>query len=288
MKLAAAPISWGVCEVPGWGAQVSSDRVLADAAALGFHAIESGPPGFLPSEPAEVQAALGARGLRLVGGFVTAVLHVPDRRESELAAVLRQADWLAASGAEVLVLAAATGADGYEARSALDEHAWRELFEGIAAVRAIAETRGLALAVHPHVGTAIESRADVERFLASSDTGLCLDTGHLFIGGSDPADVVRRFPRRVLHVHLKDVDRGLAERVMSGSFSYMDAVKAGLYRSLGAGDVGIAAVLAELDHAGYRGWFVLEHDVALDDAHAAAPTFPWIAESLDYVSARVA
>jgi inosose dehydratase len=288
MKLAAAPISWGVCEVPGWGAQVTSDRVLADAAALGFHAMEAGPPGFLPADPGEVRSRLGGSGLRLVGGFVTAVLHLPERRDTEVTAVRRQAEWLAAGGAEVLVLAAASGHEGYDERGALDDRAWRSLFDGLAAVTAIAEGCGLALAVHPHVGTAIERRADVERFLAGSGAGLCLDTGHLFIGGSDPADLVRRFARRVRHVHLKDVDHTLAEAVRSGSLGYADAVKRGLYRPLGWGDVGMDAVIGELEHAGYRGWYVLEQDVALTDAEAAAASFPWIKASLEYVSARVA
>lgn len=288
MKLAAAPISWGVCEVPGWGAQVTSDRVLAEAASLGFHAMESGPPGFLPTEPREVRSRLGASGLRLVGGFVTAVLHEIDRRDAELDSLRRQAEWLAAAGAEVLVVAAASERDGYDARSTLGDREWRPLFDRLAAAAGIAEACGLALAVHPHVGTAIERRAEVERFLAGSGAGLCLDTGHLFIGGSDPADLVRRFPRRIRHVHLKDVDRTLAEAVRTGTVGYADAVKRGLYRPLGRGDVGVDAVIGELEYAGYRGWYVLEQDVALNADQAASASFPWLKESLDYVSAHVA
>src|SRR2546426_11311569 len=99
MKLAAAPISWGVCEVPGWGAQLSNARVLSDAAALGFRAIEAGPPGFLPASAAESRRLLDGFGLRLVGGFVTAVLHEPSPRPAEPAAARRPAQWLAAARA---------------------------------------------------------------------------------------------------------------------------------------------------------------------------------------------
>jgi inosose dehydratase len=288
MKLAAAPISWGVCEVPGWGAQVSIDRVLSDAVALGMHAMESGPPGFLPADPGEVRSLLGTRGMRLVGGFVTAILHDDSRRDAELDSVRRQAEWLAAGGGEVLVLAPASGETGYDARSVLDDRAWRSLFDGIAAVVTIADRYALTLAVHPHAGTAIATRADVERFLAGSSAGLCLDTGHLFIGGSDPADLVRRFPRRIRHVHLKDVDAAMAATLRSGGARYADAVKRGLYRTLGDGDVGIEGVLYELERSGYRGWYVLEQDVALDESQAAEASFPWIARSLEFVSARVA
>jgi inosose dehydratase len=288
MKVAAAPISWGVCEVPGWGAQVPSARVLREAAALGFRAIESGPPGFLPADARAARRLLDDHGLALVAGFVTAVLHESASREKQLAAVRRQAEWLAAGGAEVLVLAAAAANTGYETRSQLDERAWAGLFDAVEQAGALARELGLALAVHPHVGTVIDRRAEVERFLSGCDAGLCIDTGHLFIGGCDPADLVRRAADRVRHVHLKDVDRALASAVAEGKASYADAVKRGLYRQLGAGDAGIDEVLHELRASQYRGWYVLEQDVALTERQASAGSFPWIAESLRYVSARVA
>jgi inosose dehydratase len=84
MKLAAAPISWGVCEVPDWGLQLAPDRVLADVRALGVHATEAGPPGFLPADSTAARALLDSCGLRLIGGFVTAVLHDSGRRADEL------------------------------------------------------------------------------------------------------------------------------------------------------------------------------------------------------------
>jgi len=87
MRLAAAPISWGVCEVPGWGFQLERDRVLDDAARLGLREIEAGPPGFLPSDAKEARDRLPTRGIRVIGGFVTAVLHSSERLEADLAAL---------------------------------------------------------------------------------------------------------------------------------------------------------------------------------------------------------
>src|SRR5438093_12662023 len=104
MKLAAAPISWGVCEVPDWGLQLAPERVLSDMRALGLHATEAGPPGFLPTDPTAALALLDSCGLRLIGGFVTAVLHESPRPAAELASVKHQAEWLAAGGAELVVL----------------------------------------------------------------------------------------------------------------------------------------------------------------------------------------
>src|SRR3954468_3049373 len=81
-RLAAAPISWGVCEVPGWGVQLPPERVLAEMAKLGFRATELGPQGWLPLDGARVRGALDRYGLRLVGGFVPVVVHEPELGET--------------------------------------------------------------------------------------------------------------------------------------------------------------------------------------------------------------
>jgi inosose dehydratase len=281
MKLAAAPISWGVCEVPDWGLQLAPDRVLSDMRALGVHATEAGPPGFLPAAPAAARALLDSCGLRLVGGFVTAVLHESARRADELASVKRQAEWLAAGGAEFVVLAPALAQTGYSAGAELTDGEWRALFEGIDRVVEIADAKDLSVAVHPHWGTAIERRQHIERFLDGSTHSLCLDTGHIALGGADPLKVARDAGPRVRHVHLKDVDGPLSERVREGTLSYNDAVRAGLFRPLGDGAARIKEVLAQLRGSGYGGWYVLEQDVMLPREPAAGPP-EWITKSAAY------
>ncbi len=284
-KIAGAPISWGVCEVPNWGTQLAPERVLADAQRLGFRAMEAGPPGFLPSDAAAASRALDAHGLRCIGGFVTAVLHDRARRDAELAAVEQQAAWLRDAGAELLVLAAATGRDGYEGRTELTSAEWSCLMEMLPLVERLASAKKLTVALHPHVGTVIEQPQDIDRILTGSHVRLCLDTGHVFVGGGDPAAVARAAGTRVAHVHLKDADAKLSAAVRDGSVSYAAAVQEGLYRPLGDGDAGISDVLTELRSAGYAGWYVLEQDVALTDA--SADPLPSIERSLMFVSARV-
>lgn len=285
IKLAGAPISWGVCEVPNWGLQLAPDRVLRDMRALDLRATESGPPGFLPPDPAAARALLDSCGLRLIGGFVTAVLHEPARRANELASVRRQAEWLAAGGAELVVLAPAFAQTGYAGPAELPDGAWPLLFEGIDRVVEIADASGLGVAVHPHWGTAIERRQHIERFLNETAHALCLDTGHIALGGADPLKVARDAGGRVRHVHLKDVDGALAARVRRGVVSYNEAVRAGLFRPLGEGAARIKDVLAHLRATGYDGWYVLEQDVMLDDEpEPGAPE--WIARSAAYARAH--
>jgi inosose dehydratase len=118
------------------------------------------------------------------------------------------------------------------------------------------------------VGTAVEDRATVLRLLDDSDVPLCLDTGHLLIGGTEPLELVERAADRIAHVHLKDVRTAVAASVSTGEASYLAAVRAGLYAPLGEGDIDIAGVVRALERSGYRGWYVLEQDTALDGAPA--------------------
>jgi inosose dehydratase len=256
-RLAAAPISWGVCEVPGWGHQLAPERVFGEIASLGLRATELGPIGYLPFEPAAIRERLDRHGLRLVGGFVPLVLH---QRSLDTAEAERVAGVLAAAGAEVFN-AAVVADESWSPPLPLDDDAWRRVARHLAEVERLVGQYGLTLALHPHVGTQVETAADIERMLELSETGWCLDTGHLLIGGVDPAAFARRHGDRVVHVHLKDVDDAVAERLRRGELSLVQAVQAGLFRPLGAGDVRIDAVLDGLD--GYERWLVLEQDTAL-------------------------
>ena len=264
IKIAGAPISWGVCEVPGWGFQLEPERVLTEMRGVGLTATELGPEGFLPTDTDELKSVLTQHQLACVGGFVPVVLHKADHDPADdLAGPL---DSLVAAGAGVVVLAAATGADGYDSRPVLDESQWSTLLANLDRLAGIVADRGLLAVLHPHVGTTVETRAEVDRVLAGSSIPLCLDTGHLLIGGTDPLELAKAVPQRIAHTHLKDVDAALAAKVQSGELSYTDAVKAGMYTPLGTGDVDIAGIVSVLRDNGFDGWFVMEQDTILDGA----------------------
>jgi inosose dehydratase len=119
--------------------------------------------------------------------------------------------------------------------------------------------------LHPHVGTMVENGEEVQRVLDGSSIALCLDTGHLLIGGTDPAELTRQAPHRIAHTHLKDVDARLAGQVQSGRRTYTEAVGEGMYRPLGQGDVDVDAIIGHLRGHGYDGWYVLEQDTILTE-----------------------
>lgn len=262
--MAGAPITWGVCEVPGWGHQMGRDRVLREMAELGLTATEAGPDGFLPGRPEETRRVLGPHGLSLVAGFVPVTLHRPEIWSRQRASATGRIAFLAEAGAEVAVIAATTGVEGYESTARLDPAAWNHLLGALSELTAAAEAAGVLLTVHPHYGTVIETGEQIDRFLAASDLPICLDTGHLLVGGTDPVDLARRARSRVRHVHLKDVDTRLAARVREGDLGYRAAVACGLYRPLGQGDLEVDALLSTLRDAGFEGWLVLEQDTVIE------------------------
>ena len=258
-KIAAAPISWGVCEVPGWGHQMSPSRVLEEMSELGFSATEFGPEGFLPMEPALKASILKEHNMTAVGGFVPVILHRADH--DPLPGVETELAGYKAAGAKVLVLAANSGIDGYDAKlPVLNDAEWEILFNNLNRIKAFAASMGVQSVLHPHVGTMVETQDHIMRVLHGSTIPFCLDTGHMLIGGTDPVSFAEKHADRVAHSHLKDVDLTWAKKVQAGEISYYDGVTKGLYRPLGQGDVDIRSIVRSLIIAGYAGWFVLEQD----------------------------
>jgi len=261
MKIAGAPISWGVCEVPDWGYQLDPSRVLTEMKQVGLAATEFGPQGWLPEAPAQRAEAPMPYGLAAVGAFVPVVLHDPDH--DPVPAVSRELDSFEVAGGDVLVLAANSGLAGYDERPVLDEKGWATMFANLDRLTELAASRGIKASLHPHVGTMVEKKAEVLRVLEGSKVSLCLDTGHLLIGGTDPAELVATYADRVNHVHAKDVRLDLAKRVQNGGLTYTEAVRAGIYTPLGEGDVDLVAIVRGLDKVDFDGWYVLEQDTIL-------------------------
>jgi inosose dehydratase len=260
-RLAGAPISWGACEVPGWGIMPAADRVLAEMAELGLKGTELGAPGFLPDDPAGIDELLTRNGLELVGGFVALVMHEPDLggtiEEAQKAASL-----IAKAGGQMFVVGVVQDLQ-WSAPEELDDDGWTRLARNLSEVDALVADQGLTLALHPHAGTLIETAEQIERAIETVDVAWCLDTGHLTIGGADPVEFATRHGDRVAHVHLKDVDANIAADFRAGRRSLVDATRNGLFLPLGKGDARIAEVMGALQAHGYDRWLVLEQDTAI-------------------------
>lgn len=262
-RVAGAPISWGADASPGWGFMMDPARVMSEMREVGLRATELGPDGFLPRDPHELKDFVAGYDMTMVGGFVPAILYQDEDIEAQLKYVGRASDQLAAAGASTVVLGPRSHFDGYDTEIDMTDEQWSIFLRNVRKFQDTTEARGLRTALHPHWGMAISRRNQVDRLLNSCDVGMCVDTGHLFLSGVDPLDVVKDAGDRVLHVHVKDLTADMAEKVRSGRVPFRQATIEGMFVPAGSGDVDIAGVIKHLEGRGYQGWYVLEQDCSL-------------------------
>ena len=263
-RVAGAPITWGVDGSPGWGHLMDPERVLAEMQQVGLSTTELGPDGYLPGDPDELQALLDRFGHALIGGFVPAVLYRPELASENLAYVGRAAATLARTGASVMVLGPDSHHPGYDRQIDLSEAEWDTFLTNLDRVIQIASGHGLKTALHPHWGMAVVRQDHVEHVLDQSRAELCIDIGHLALAGANAIVIAKAAAGRVAHVHLKDLDEGLARQVRSGDLAFRRAVIDGLFVPLGDGSVDIRGFVDALEAQRYEGWYVIEQDTVLD------------------------
>jgi inosose dehydratase len=259
------------------------ERVLSEMRDLGLKASELGALGYLGDEPDEIRALLSTFSLGAVGGFVPVALHDPAVREQAEQDAERAARLLQGSGGTYFVTAVVADQD-WSTPFDLTSGQWDHLVAGLAMVDQVCARHGLTQVLHPHVGTLVERAEHVTEVLERSDVQWCLDTGHLAIGGVDPVSFATDHADRVGLVHLKDVNLSLAPAVIEHEVTLLDATRAGLFRSLGQGDVDVAGVVSALEARGYAGWYVLEQDTTIDgpDTASADPAAD-VKVSIDYL-----
>ena len=288
-RVQSAPISWGICEVPGWGAMLPTPRVLAEMSAMGMTATELGAPGFLPTDPDEVKAELAEYGMILMGGFTPVVLHDPSQRQATIDSATATAKLFQRAGATKFISAVVQDWDWAIPRPlTVDEQ--KHMVEMFGVIDEICAAHGLQQVLHSHVQTVVETKDDINRVLDTCDVNFCLDTGHMAIGGQDPVAFAKEAMERVGHVHLKDVRLDMVPPVLRREVTLMAATQAGLFTPLGQGDVDILGVVETLEATGYDGWYVIEQDTAITDGLPAEGEGPitQIRTSMQYLTDVVA
>ena len=261
-RIASAPISWGICEVPGWGKMLPTDRVLSEMHNLGLPATELGAPGFLPTNPTEITEKLDQFEMSLIGGFTPVVVHDQNQNNETLKQVKQTAELFKKTGATHLV-SSPVYTWNWDNPKPLSNDEYQNMFKMFAEIDKICADFGLENVLHPHLQTTVETKADVDRVLDGCDVKWCLDTGHMAIGGVDVVEFAKKAHARVGHVHLKDVNLSKSKPVLARQESIMTGVQKGLFTPLGSGDVPIAEVIKVLEGAGYQGWYVIEQDCAI-------------------------
>lgn len=283
-RMATAPISWGICEVPGWGVQLPVERVLSEMAAMGFPSTELGSEGYLPSSPDELCSVLEPHGLGLLAAFVPAIVHDPAEVDETLRRMTEMAELLQAVGATYFNTSPVTTWD-WGPRRELTAAEWDHTWTMFDRIEEITEAHGLTQVLHEHVGTIVETKEEIQRVVDNSPIRFVLDTAHFAVGGYDPVDFAKNHSDRVGLVHIKDCDLAVAEKLNASELSLMEAVQGGIFPSVGQGDLYIDEVIRTLEASGYNGWYVLEQDVAItgDLPGDGAGPIEGVRESVEYL-----
>ena len=288
VRLGISPIGWSNDDLPELCGDIPLDTCLAEAHVAGFEGIELGHK--FPRDPALLQSLLAHHQIRLVSGWYSGRLLERSAGE-ELEVIEPHRALLAAMGCAVLVYAETTGGIAGDrtrprsSRPSLLDGDWRDFGIRLTELADHLAERGIRLAYHHHMGTVVETSADIDRLMAATggSVGLLLDTGHLAFAGVDPADVAWRHRLRINHVHCKDVRSGVLARARAADQSFLDAVLDGVFTVPGDGAIDFAAVLVALKAANYHGWLVVE----AEQDPAKAPPLVYARHGFAYLTAVV-
>jgi inosose dehydratase len=280
MRIATAPVSWGIWEMTiDRSDLIPPELFLETIVDMGYTATETGPPGyFAPNGTAAVERA-GRHGVELIATFLPLRLDDAAGFEEDLGALDRTVEVLEATGGGIVLLAdmetpdraRAAGSEERRQATAWDAETVERAAERLQSAAEIVRGRGLDVALHPHAATHVESAEETEQMLKRTDIGLCIDTGHTVVGGGDPRELVRRHVDRLRHLHLKDVDGGLLSRLAAGELDMDEAWPQGIFCEFGAGVVPLREFLALPEVRSFGGYAVIEQDrvaVTLDDMPA--------------------
>jgi len=263
VRLAVAPIAWSNSDMPELGGDTPLEVCLRESREAGFSGTETGAK--YPLDAATLGPLLAAHELHLASGWFSGRLReVSVAQEKDN--IARQLETFRALGAQVMVYAETSGSvqamrdAPLSARPQFAADEWRDYGAKLTALAEHLADAGVRLAYHHHMGTVVETAAEVDALMANTGdaVGLTVDTGHLAFAGDDAVAVLRRYAPRVLHIHCKDLRRAPWRAARDADASFMQAVLDGVFTVPGDGCIDFAAVARAVADIDYAGWLVVE------------------------------
>lgn len=267
------PITWSNDDLQSVGGDISLATCLTETAAAGYAGIELGHK--FPRDASVLKPLLDNHGLALVSGWYSGQLLERDAR-SEIKSMRGHSSLLSDMGCDVLIFAEVTGCIHsaqdvrLSRRPSISASDWKQFGKRLSEVGRACATQGLKLCYHHHMGTVVQSAADIDALMqeTSEDVFLLLDTGHAYFAGADPVALAKQYADRVGHLHCKDVREAIMHRCLNRDSSFLDAVLEGVFTVPGDGCIDYPGVFSALNAEGYDGWVVVE---AEQDPSVATP-----------------
>ena len=271
IRVATAPMNWNSDDLPDLRPEIPIGQVLAEMVEAGYEGTEYGTG--LPADPKALRAVLAPHGLALASMFCWVRLEDPEGQAAEVEKALGVARTLSAMEVRELILGirgsaqriALAGRVPRDGSASLTGTQWRILADGIHALARACEPLGVRLAVHPHAGSYVETRSELETLFSVTDAkalGLCVDAGHLVYGGADPVEVVETYGPRIWYIHIKDVNPGILALSTQNGLGFLGALRSYIFCDLGRGCVDLRRFMDALRKVSYSGWMVIEQDTS--------------------------
>lgn len=266
VKLGIAPIAWTNDDMPDLGKENTFEQCVSEMALAGFTGSEVG--NKYPKDPEVLKKALELRGVEICNQWFSSFLITKPFEEVEKE-FRAQLAFLKAMGAKVIGASEQShSVQGqmdtpiFEHKYEMNDEEWDTFCTGMNKLGKIAkEEYGIALTFHHHMGTVVQSLAEVDRMMENTDpeyVSLLFDTGHFTYCGEDPLEVVKKYVHRIKHVHLKDIRPEVVEQVKKENMSFLAGVRAGAFTIPGDGCINYDPIFKVLEDAGYEGYMVVE------------------------------
>ena len=263
LRLGMSPISWTNDDLPQLGGETSLETCLIETRQAGFTGTETG--GKFPKDAAALSAVLGGHDLALVSGWYSGTL-INNSLEAELDQIAPQLELFKQCGAAVIVYGETYETVQNRQERVLNSRPKLADFDSAAYGRrltALAEhcaEAGVPLTFHHHMGTAVETEAELDQLMAHTGpaVNLLLDTGHLVFAGGDNLRVIKNHGHRINHVHTKDIRADVLAAVDKDKQSFLDCVLDGVFTVPGDGLIDYDPIMAALHDTGYEGWVIIE------------------------------
>lgn len=266
VKLAIAPIGWTNDDMPELGSENTFQQTVSEMALAGFTGSEVGSK--YPRDPAVLKPMLEIRGIEICNAWFSTFFARGEKAKT-IDEFINHMNFLHAMGARVIGCSEqsksiqGTSLAVLEAKPVFNDEEWRLTAEGYNQLAQIAAEKGMRVCLHHHMGTAIQTSEEIDRFMQLTDeqVGLLYDTGHAYYSEGSQAKmlaILEKYLPRIFHVHLKDVRDEVVTEVRSNKLSFLDGVKKGTFTVPGDGVIDFRPVFKILDDYGYQGWMVVE------------------------------
>lgn len=265
VRFAIMPTCWVNDDFP-WVGDAPYRQIMSEMALAGFQGCSVSHT--YPTDPQVLLHELGMRGLQISEPWVSLYFTAHDMVDLTLESFRTELAKVVAMGGTEMVVAE-LGNSVHQLpdvallpnRPILTDEQWQRLADGLNEVGRMTAEAGLLLCYHHHMGTGVQTRADVDRLMSMTDpetVHLLLDAGHLAWSGDDPVALARDYAHRIRHVHLKDIRQSVRDEAVAKRWSFYEGMMAGVFTVPGDGDIDFESIFAIFAEAGYEGWFSVE------------------------------